>query len=58
MQARLNPGGEVAASFGPTWYHPLGAHLFGVFPWAHLISSEEALIRWRSDFRLVRRICG
>ena len=51
MQARLNPGGEVAVSFGPTWYHPLGGHLFSVFPWAHLVFSEVALIRWRSDFK-------
>ena len=24
--------------------------LFSVFPWAHLVFSEDALIRWRSDF--------
>ena len=51
MDALLKPGGEVIASFGPTWYHPLGGHLFSVFPWAHLIFSEQALIRWRSDFK-------
>jgi SAM-dependent methyltransferase len=51
MSALLKRGGEVAASFGPTWYHPLGGHLFSVFPWAHLILSEEALIRWRSGFK-------
>jgi hypothetical protein len=38
-------------SFGPTWLHPLGGHLFSVFPWAHLIFSEKALIRWRSTFK-------
>jgi SAM-dependent methyltransferase len=43
--------GALFASFGPTWYHPLGGHLFSVFPWAHLIFSERALIRWRSDLR-------
>lgn len=47
----LNPGGVVFISFGPTWFHPLGGHLFSVFPWAHLIFSESALIRWRSDLR-------
>jgi SAM-dependent methyltransferase len=47
----LQPPGEVLVSFGPTWYHPLGGHLFSVFPWAHLIFSEKALIRWRSDFK-------
>ena len=41
----------MLASFGPTWLHPLGGHLFSVFPWAHLIFTEQALIRWRSDFK-------
>jgi len=45
------PEGEVLISFGPTWYHPLGGHLFSVFPWAHRLFSEKALIRWRSDFK-------
>jgi len=47
----LQPAGDVIISFGPTWYHPLGGHLFSVFPWAHLIFEEEALIRWRSTFK-------
>ncbi len=51
MYELLKPGGAMFASFGPTWYHPLGGHLFSVFPWAHLIFSEKALIRWRSDLR-------
>ena len=51
MNALLQPTGEVLVSFGPTWYHPLGGHLFSVFPWAHLIFSEKALIRWRSAFK-------
>jgi SAM-dependent methyltransferase len=51
MDESLQPTGEVLVSFGPTWYHPLGGHLFSVFPWAHLIFSEKALIRWRSDFK-------
>ena len=51
MHSLLKPGGEIVASFGPTWYHPLGGHLFSVFPWAHLLFSEEALVRWRSDFK-------
>jgi SAM-dependent methyltransferase len=51
MDALLKPGGEVLVSFGPTWYHPLGGHFFSIFPWAHLIFSETALIRWRSDFK-------
>jgi len=51
MSDLLGTSGEVLASFGSTWYHPLGGHLFSVFPWAHLIFSEKALIRWRSDFK-------
>lgn len=51
MHSFLNPGGCVRISFGPTWYHPLGGHLFSVFPWAHLMFSERALLRWRSDFK-------
>lgn len=48
MDGLLKPRGAVYVSFGPTWYHPLGGHLFSVFPWAHLIFSETALLRWRS----------
>lgn len=48
MDGLLKPPGAVYVSFGPTWYHPLGGHLFSVFPWAHLIFSETALLRWRS----------
>jgi SAM-dependent methyltransferase len=51
MNALLRPAGQVFVSFGPTWYHPLGGHLFSVFPWAHLLFSQKALIRWRSDFK-------
>jgi SAM-dependent methyltransferase len=51
MEALLAPDGYVMASFGPTWYHPLGGHLFSVFPWSHLVFSEAALVRWRSDIR-------
>jgi SAM-dependent methyltransferase len=51
MASLLKPCGSLYASFGPTWYHPLGGHLFSVFPWAHLLFSEQALIRWRSDIR-------
>jgi len=51
MHSLLDPTGCVIVSFGPTWYHPLGGHLFSVFPWAHLIFSEPALLRWRADLR-------
>jgi SAM-dependent methyltransferase len=46
----LAPHGSICISFGPPWKHPLGGHLFSVFPWAHLILSEKALLRWRADF--------
>lgn len=51
MKNNLKNDGVICMSFGPTWYHPLGGHLFSVFPWAHLIFSEESLIRWRADFK-------
>lgn len=51
MQTMTRPGGSILFSFGPPWYHPKGGHLFAVFPWAHLVFSEAALIRWRSDFK-------
>ncbi len=52
MAALLQGGdGQVLVSFGPTWLHPLGGHLFSVFPWAHLLFTESALLRWRSRFR-------
>ncbi len=51
MYDLLRPGGRVLASFGPTWYHPFGGHLFSVVPWAHVFFSERALIRWRNDVR-------
>jgi SAM-dependent methyltransferase len=51
MRELLKPDGCVLASFGPTWLHPLGGHLFSVMPWAHLLFTERALIRWRSDFK-------
>lgn len=51
MAEMLKPKGCVLVSFGPTWYHPLGGHLFSVFPWAHLVFSEKALCRWRSHIR-------
>ena len=51
MAKLLKANGVVLASFGPTWYHPLGGHLFSIFPWAHLIFSEKELCRWRSRFK-------
>lgn len=51
MQRLLAPGGTILIAFGPPWLHPLGGHLFSVFPWAHLLFSERALIRWRADFK-------
>lgn len=51
MASMLKPDGYALVSFGPTWYHPLGGHLFSIFPWAHLIFAEDSLCRWRSHIR-------
>src|SRR5829696_100873 len=51
MRNLVKDEGCLIAAFGPTWYHPLGGHLFSVFPWAHLLFTEKALIRWRSGFK-------
>ncbi|HEY2941229.1 MAG TPA: class I SAM-dependent methyltransferase [Vicinamibacteria bacterium] len=51
MRRLIKDDGRVRISFGPPWYHPLGGHLFSVFPWSHLVFTERALIRWRSDFK-------
>jgi SAM-dependent methyltransferase len=51
MRRLLKDNGCIIAAFGPTWYHPLGGHLFSPFPFAHLIFTEKSLIRWRSDFK-------
>jgi len=51
MDRLLKDDGFVLLSFGPTWYHPQGGHLFSIFPWSHLIFSEQAQLRWRSDFK-------
>jgi SAM-dependent methyltransferase len=48
MHHLLKPGGYVLVAFGPLWYHPYGGHLFSVFPYAHLIFSEHAMITWRT----------
>jgi SAM-dependent methyltransferase len=48
MYTMLNPGGCVLVAFGPPWYHPYGGHLFSVFPWAHLVFSERAMVKWRT----------
>lgn len=51
MSKQLNDTGKVLVSFGPTWYHPLGGHLFSAFPWSHLLVAESALIRWRNMYK-------
>ena len=50
MADLLNPGGCVLMSFGPPWLHPLGHH-FPLFPWAHLVFTERAMMEWRSRFK-------
>lgn len=50
MKNLLKPDGYVLACFGPTWFHPLGGHGFSIFPWAHLVFTEAAFMRWYSEF--------
>lgn len=49
MERYLKPGGKVLVSFGTTWYHPYGRHLFALFPWAHLLFTEHAMLTWRKQ---------
>jgi SAM-dependent methyltransferase len=51
MATLLKPDGCVLASFGPTWLHPYGGHIFSIFPWSHLMFTEASQIRWRADFK-------
>lgn len=51
MAALVRRGGHILIAFGPPWFHPLGGHLFSVFPWAHVVFTERALLRWRADFK-------
>jgi SAM-dependent methyltransferase len=44
----LKPDGSAIVSFGPTWYHPYGGHLYSIFPYAHCVFTEKALVGWRS----------
>ena len=39
----LRPGGKVLVSFGPPWRHPLGGHVYSVFPFAHLVFPESCV---------------
>lgn len=50
MRSLLKDDGYILTCFGPTWYHPLGGHGFSVFPWAHLVFTEKALMRWYGEF--------
>jgi SAM-dependent methyltransferase len=51
MRDLLKSNGYVWASFGPTWYHPYGGHVFSPFPWAHLIFTENVLLRRRNEIK-------
>jgi SAM-dependent methyltransferase len=50
MSKLLRPNGKVLVSFGPTWYHPKGAH-FPLFIWAHLLLTEQAMMAWRAKYK-------
>lgn len=51
MRKLLKSTGTALIGFGPPWYHPRGGHLFSIFPWAHLVFTEKALLRWRGEFK-------
>jgi SAM-dependent methyltransferase len=51
LHRMLAPRGCIWASFGPTWYHPKGGHMFSIFPWSHILFTERALMRWRASFK-------
>jgi SAM-dependent methyltransferase len=46
MRGLLKEDGYILTCFGPTWYHPLGGHGFSIFPWAHMVFTENVLMRW------------
>jgi SAM-dependent methyltransferase len=50
MAGMLRPSGKVLISFGPPWYHPYGGHM-PLFPWAHVLLTERALMKWRSQYK-------
>jgi SAM-dependent methyltransferase len=50
MRRLIRPNGVLLAAFGPPWLHPLGGHACSAFPWAHLVFTERALLRWRRHF--------
>jgi SAM-dependent methyltransferase len=53
MSSLLRPEGRVIFSFGPPWFHPKGGH-FPLFPWAHVLLTEKALMKWRSQYKTDR----
>lgn len=57
MKGLLKDDGYILACFGPTWYHPLGGHGFSIFPWAHLVFTEQAFMRWYGDFARENATC-
>lgn len=51
MLRMLVSGGRAYVSWGPPWYHPYGMHLQELYPWTHVLFSEEAVLRWRQLMR-------
>ncbi|HEV7472424.1 MAG TPA: class I SAM-dependent methyltransferase [Pyrinomonadaceae bacterium] len=49
MRKLLKDDGYILTCFGPTWYHPLGGHGFSIFPWAHLVFTENTFMRSYRD---------
>jgi 2-polyprenyl-3-methyl-5-hydroxy-6-metoxy-1,4-benzoquinol methylase len=46
MRGLLRPSGRIFLSFGPTWYHPYGAHMNHIskLPWVHLLFNESVVL--------------
>jgi SAM-dependent methyltransferase len=47
----LAPGGFFSAIFGPLWWSPYGAHLWGFtpVPWVHFLFPEKMVLRVRTE---------
>ncbi len=48
----LNPGGILLTIFGPLWYSPHGAHMWGFtnIPWVHFLFPEKVVLKVRKEY--------
>lgn len=47
----LKKGGTLATLFGPLWWSPYGAHMWGFtrVPWVHVLFPEKVVLRARAE---------